>query len=383
MNLSTWDAAAHFERPAWLWLGLLALLPLLLRPRLRSGLAWLGDVPVDPWSTAFDVGLRLLGVLAVLALAVGAAGWFRGGQLVEKISTGAHIALLIDRSGSMNDSFAGRTPAGQELAKAVAAKQLLKGFAQRREHDRIGVVAFSTTPIFVLPLTDRRDAVEAAINAIDRPGLSYTDVGRGLAMTLSLFDEGGDVNASRVVVLVSDGAAVIDPKVQAHLRAALAARPVKLYWLFLRTAGSAGIYDKPLDPENDRPQVMPERHLNLFFRSLGVPYRAFEADSPAAVAAAIDEIDKHERAELRYRERSAREPMGALVFGVAAVALLAMLLAKLAEVRVGAYSVDRYAGLGSVGADRSGDSRSGSVLSAAGQSAGGYPVRDIGRGGQA
>lgn len=336
MIWSNWDPAAHFERPGWLWLGLLALVPLLTRARLRSGVAWLGEVPPDPWSTAIDIGLRLLGALAVLALAAGAAGWFRGGQWVERISTGAHIALLIDRSGSMNDSFAGRSPTDREVSKAAAAKRLLKGFAQRREHDRIGVVAFSTTPILVLPLTDRRDAVEAAINAIDRPGLSYTDVGRGLAMSLSLFDEGGDVSAARVVVLVSDGAAVIDPKVQAHLRAALAARPVKLYWLFLRTVGSAGILDRPLDPEHDRPQVMPERHLNLFFRSLGVPYRAFEADSPEGVAVAVDEIDKHERAALHYRERSAREPMGPWLFGLAALALLALVLAKLAEVRVGA-----------------------------------------------
>ena len=48
---------------------------------------------------------------------------------------------------------------------------------------------------------------------------------------------------------------------------------------------------------------MPERHLNLFFQSLKIPYQAFEAENPAAVGEAIAAIDKLERSPIRYYER--------------------------------------------------------------------------------
>ena len=44
--------------------------------------------------------------------------------------------------------------------------------------------------------------------------------------------------------------------------------------------------EAPADPREDTPQRMPERHLHRFFESLGVPYRAFEADSAAQKAKA-------------------------------------------------------------------------------------------------
>jgi mxaC protein len=138
---------------------------------------------------------------------------------------------------------------------------------------------------------------------------------------------------SRAIVLVSDGAAVIDRRVQEKLRAQVAKRPVNLYWLYIRTAGAKGIFDPPGDTP-DTPQALPERHLNLFFQSLKVPYRAFEAENPQAVADAIKEIDKLERNPIRYQERIPERDLSGLSYSVAAVALFVLLLAKLAEVRL-------------------------------------------------
>ena len=56
-----------------------------------------------------------------------------------------------------------------------------------------------------------------AIDAIDRPGLDFTDVGRGLGMALSMIEE--DVQqGSRAIILVSDGVAVIGRRIQDTLR---------------------------------------------------------------------------------------------------------------------------------------------------------------------
>jgi mxaC protein len=328
----------EIARPALLWLALLALLPWLLPARQDSPWPWLGAVPTDGPSRMLDLGLRALGALCVIALALACAGLYRSGETVQRLARGAHLALLVDRSSSMNNSFAeddADDTASRQESKAAAAKRLLKGFAERRPHDRIGVVAFSTSPMLVMPLSDHCAATEAALDAIDRPGLAYTDVGRGLAMALDLFDaDTEDSQASRAVVLVSDGAAVIDRRIQAKLREALSARPVSLYWLFLRTKGSAGPYEQPTSPEDDTPQVMPERHLHLFFQSLGVPYRAFEASSADDVATAIDEIDRQQLAELRYLERIPRRDLSSCALGVAAFCLTLLVAVRLLEVRV-------------------------------------------------
>ncbi|WP_031243714.1 vWA domain-containing protein [Advenella kashmirensis] len=319
------------DSPHLLWLLPLALLPFILRPRRQSDWPWLGSVGTDPFSEMVDWGLRILGCVALLALVLCMAGLHLKGGTVQKIGAGAHLVLLIDRSSSMNSSFAGRMPTGQEESKAAAAKRLLKGFVDEREQDRIGMVAFSTMPLFVLPLSDKPDAVNAAIDAIDRPGLSYTDIGRGLAMALSAFDNDNDPLASRVILLVSDGAAVIDMRVQNALKKAVAARPVRLYWLFLRTAGAAGIWDAPADPSEDTPQAMPERHLDIFFKSLGINYRAFEAENAQEVGAAIAEIDKREKAPLRYTEHIPRRELSGYLSALAAAVLLLLLAVHCAQ----------------------------------------------------
>jgi mxaC protein len=274
-----------------------------------------------------------VGSIAIVALILGIGGLHRLGRTIEKSGEGAHIVLLIDRSSSMDNTFAGRAPEGGEESKSAAARRLLKDFIVHRDHDLVGVAAFSTSPMHVLPMTEHKDAVLAAVDAMDRPGLAFTNVGRGLALALDM-QEADPSPAARVIVLVSDGAAVIDRKVQEKLRAAFARRPINLYWLFLRTAGTPGISTVPAPGEEDTPQAMPERHLDKFFKSLGIDYRAFEAENPEAIALAIAEIGKLERSPITYLERIPHEDLKSRAFAVAAAALLVLLAAKLAEVRL-------------------------------------------------
>jgi mxaC protein len=311
----------------------LALLPLLLSVQRSQSYPSLGAIDADPLSVTVDWALRITGAIAIAALILGLGGLHRLGRTIEKKGEGAHIVLLIDRSSSMDNTFAGRAPEGGEESKSAAARRLLKDFIVHRDHDLVGVAAFSTSPMHVLPMTEHKDAVLAAVDAMDRPGLAFTNVGRGLALSLDM-QEADTSPAARVIVLVSDGAAVIDRKVQDKLRAAFARRPINLYWLFLRTAGTPGISTVPAPGEEDTPQAMPERHLDKFFKSLGITYRAFEAENPEAVALSIAEIGKLERSPITYFERIPHEDLKAAAFAVAAAALLVLLAAKLSEVRL-------------------------------------------------
>lgn len=319
--------------PSVLFLLPLALLPLLVSAQRPQTYPSLDGMEIDLVSLLLDWAMRIAAVIAIAALILGIGGLHRLGRTIEKTGEGAHMVLLIDRSSSMDNTFAGRAPEGGEESKSSAARRLLKDFILQRAHDLVGVAAFSTSPMHILPMTDHKEAVAAAIDAMDRPGLAFTNIGRGLALALDMH-EADTSPAARVILLVSDGAAVIDRKVQETLRAAFARRPMNLYWLFLRTQGTPGISTIPEPGQEDTPQAMPERHLDKFFKSLNITYRAFEAENQEAVGSAIAEISKLEQSPIKYSERIPQEDLKTRAFAVALAALLLLLLAKLAEVRL-------------------------------------------------
>ncbi len=152
-------------------------------------------------------------------------------------------------------------------------------------------------------------------------------------MALSLFKT-SEADLSRAVLLISDGAGVIDPKQRDDLKADFRKTNVSLYWLFLRTEGSRGIADRSAE-DDESPQAAPERHLDLFFRSLGVPYRAFEVESAEETEEALKQIDRLERHPVRYVEKMPRTDLSASAFALALAATALLVVAKLAEVGLG------------------------------------------------
>lgn len=317
---------------------LLAVLPLLNDSVRHSPYPWLAILPADRLSRVLAIILRLLGVATIAALVLGLAGLYRTEQQLERIGYGANIVLLLDRSNSMDNSFAGKTPDGQkEESKSAAARRLLTEFVQQRPHDRLGIAEYSTSPLFVLPLTENKQAIQAAINATAIPALAYTNVSKGLGMALSFFDHPANdttMTGSRIVLLVSDGAAVIDPDSELQLRRLFKQQQVRLYWIFLRTANSPGIFDKPQEPRDDNAEAMPERYLHLFFSSLNIPYQAYQAESPDAMQQAIADINRLEHAPLHYRERIPRQDLSTACYQWAAGLMVLLLALKLCEVRV-------------------------------------------------
>jgi len=318
----------------WLLTGLLLMLLPLFNSGMRSSPnAYLILLPADPVSTSLSWGLRLLAMSAIAALVLGMAGLHRTEHSIERIGHGAHIVLLLDRSNSMDNSFAGRAPNGGEESKASAARRLLTDFVKQRQSDLIGIAEYSTAPLFVMPLTENKQAVQAAIAATATPALAYTHVSKGLGMALSFFQQ-QSVTGSRVVLLVSDGAAAIDPDSEQKLREWFKQQQIGLYWIFLRTANSPGIYDQPDDPRDDNAQAMPELYLHKFFSSLGIPYQAYQAESPDALKQAIADINRLENLPLHYLERLPKRDLTGECYGLASALLLILLAVKFCEVRL-------------------------------------------------
>jgi mxaC protein len=311
---------------------LLALLPLFNSGMRTSPAPWTALIPGDTLSAFVVCCLRLCAMAAIAGLVLGMAGLHRTEQSRERIGHGAHIVLLLDRSSSMDDTFAGRAPNGSDESKATAARRLLTDFVKQRQTDLIGVAEYSTSPLFVMPLTENKNAVQAAIAATAAPALGFTHVSKGLGMAISFFEQ-QPVTGSRIVLLVSDGAAAIDHDSEQKLREWFKQQQVRLYWIFLRTAGSPGIFDQPEDSRDDNAQSMPELYLHQFFLGLGSPYQAYEAESPDALKQAIADINQLENLPMHYFERIPKQDLSAVCYSVAAFLLLVLLGVKFCEVK--------------------------------------------------
>ncbi|WP_354683830.1 vWA domain-containing protein [Cupriavidus necator] len=307
----------------------LALLPLALLPLRRRrddmlafpSLAWL---PPDRIGRAAGVLWRGLAVVAMAGTIIGLASPGRSESLVPRTGHGAEIVILLDRSASMNAAIVAE---GEQAAlrthgetKGDVARELLTRFVRQRPEDRFAFLMFSTGPLRVLPFTDHKPAIEAGLAAthIGR-GLVNTDIGRGVLAAIAEFD-GRPYSGSRIILMVSDGGARLDPGTRKRIEAGLARHRIALYWIYLRTGISPSLHAKA--PDDDASQ---ELALHRFFQTLATPYHAYEAGDAAAMAASIAEVGRQQNLPLSINERVPRKDGSPYAFS-AALACCALLL---------------------------------------------------------
>jgi mxaC protein len=248
------------------------------------------------------------------------------------------MVLLLDRSSSMDRPFAG---GGSQVATPIAprgydskgqvARRLLAEFAARRNQDMFGMLVFSTNPIQVIPLTDQQALIQAAIEAgnIGR-GLAKTNLGDGLIKALEFFAD-KPYNGSRIIILVSDGGARLDPITQEHINNLTQRYRVSLYWIYIRTRNSPGL-NTGLDTETAR-EIAPEQLLHQFFQDLAMPYRAYLAENPQALQQAIDDVNQLQNLPIRYQAVIPRQDLSGWCYGLAPIFASLLLLAKLLEIK--------------------------------------------------
>lgn len=344
--------ALAFDQALWLLLLPLALLPLFAPTGRALQSAWAATAPRDAASRALQLALRAAAVLAIAATVLSLAGPYRPEDPVERVGRGAEIVLVLDRSRSMDERFAGgrgNGPApkgtGPEAldyymrlrnapaeSKGKVARQMLAEFAARRPEDRFGMIVFSTLPMPVLAFTQKPDVIQAAIAAgnIGR-GLSETDIGLALLSALGYFEDRA-YTGSRIILLVSDGGDRIDPELRERITQQAKKARVAVYWIYLRTANSPGLMQGADEPPSNADTV-PEYFLHRFFQNLGVPYRAYEAENPEALRNAIDEVNRLENLPITYIDTLPRRDLAPWCHGLALLAVAALLAASLTEIR--------------------------------------------------
>lgn len=307
----------------------LLLLPLGLLPWLNNNLektvAWTALVPHDPVSRIISLSLKVLSSVIIAALLLAIASPAVPERIVERFGEGAEIVLLLDRSRSMDDAFAVMTQAASYSAsgdnsKRRVAKTYLTEFVKKRPDDRFGFVFFSTNSINLLPLTYSKEAILATIeaNALGK-GLSDTNLVEALMNSARMFDD-QPYRGARIVLLVSDGGQLMTDEAMNQIAQQYKEMNLSIYWIYLKAR--QGMTLEPSENDSILYTDLPERKVHAFFKSIGVPYRAFEAGSLEEFAKVMDEIDEQQYQTLIVEELVPHEPKADWFLWLALLAML-------------------------------------------------------------
>ncbi len=291
-----------FNHPWLLWALPLALLPLLLERSHSRHYSWVSLLPPDPLSKAIGLLLKLFAALSIVSVILGLAGPHTLEQQVERTGVGAQVALVLDRSASMDDPFAGDKDGHVGETKSVAAARIITNFVKGRKNDMLGVITFSNSAMYVLPLTENKEAVLSAIQATAGNSLFQTNIGGGLTSSVELFKEMPD-SGSRVIILISDGAGRVSDMVQQKLRDWLQRYNIGLYWIVLRQPGGTTIFDPKYSASGYDGHMPSEVLLYQYFQTLRSPFSAYEASDPKSLEAAVADINSKEKKPIQYKEK--------------------------------------------------------------------------------
>ncbi len=320
-----------FSFPWILWFIPLAFIPLLFKEASLQYYSWNEMIPKDRLSRIIAMVLKFIATLILLTIIIGLSGPHSLQREIEKTGIGAQIALVLDRSASMDDPFAGNDQSKVGEMKSAAAARLITDFVNSRKNDMIGMASFSNSGMYVLPLTDNKNAIISAVRATAGNALFQTNIGSGLTTGAELFNKVPD-SGSRAMILLSDGAGRIDAATQEKIKDWLGRFKISLYWIVLRQPGGISIFNTSFKARDDEP-LPPQIELNEFFKTLQSPFQAYEAEDPKTLQKAIEDINQKEKKPIKYLEKIPGQDYSTHCFVAATLMMIALLTLKLIEVR--------------------------------------------------
>ncbi len=270
------------------------------------------------------------------ARAVALAGPRTGNAVSQVEREGIAIAVVVDRSGSMEarDFVRGDT----STSRLDVVKRIFKDFVQGggkfgdgRPDDLIGIVAFARYADGLCPLTLDHGSVLAILDELATPEDASEDgtaIGDGLALAVERLRR--QETASKVAILLTDGvqnAGDIEPREAAELAARFGIR------VYTIGAGYTGFAPFPVRRMDGRvslqrmPVEIDETTLRQIAETSGGRY--FHATDEAGLREVVEEIGRLERskvAELRYLEYDYH--YRPFVAAALAATMLALLLAS-------------------------------------------------------
>ncbi|MDA0348440.1 MAG: VWA domain-containing protein [Verrucomicrobia bacterium] len=292
----------EFQYPYFLYLILAAI----ILPFLRGGLRRRGSIRFSNTqlagnlaSTSKSTSGRWLGFLRALALTLLIVALARprlGHGETELEASGIDIVLAVDISGSMRaEDF---KILGKYYNRLEVVKKVIKEFVDKRESDRIALIAFAGEPYLVSPLTLNHDWLNKNLERLEIGLISEEGTAIGSALIMSA-NRLRDLQAkSKVVILLTDGvnnSGSIQPVTAAEAAAAL---KVKVYTIAAGTKGKARVpvqdYLGRTRYQNIETDVDEPTLKEIAKITKGTFFRATDTEELEAIYAQIDELEKTE-----------------------------------------------------------------------------------------
>lgn len=307
----------EFRNPQFLWL-LLLWIPMILlylrresgsRPAVRFSDISLLKVKRSSSSVYLRHSLLVLRLVG-LALLIVALARPRQGHSEEEVTTeGVDIMLLLDVSSSM------RALDFKPQNRLYVARETIKDFISRREHDRIGLVVFAGRAYTKCPLTLDYNVVEQLVGDVKFGELEDgTAIGTALATAANRIQR--STAKSRVMILLTDGAnnrGEIAPLAAAEAAAQLG---IKIYTIGV---GRQGKVPYPVDMVDRRTGKVVETRVQMIDSDLdegtlqkiakvsgGRYFRASSAEELRDIYHEIDSLEKSEIKTMSYTTWSER-----------------------------------------------------------------------------
>jgi len=322
----------NFVYPIVLILLPLALIPFFINQTSKNIYSWSEMLHIDFISRVISIFFKVVSTIIILLLILSLSEPYADQKTILKKGKGAQIGLVLDRSASMDDPFAGgdnNKAVGE--TKSAAASRLIVDFFNSRSDDMVGVITFSNSAMFILPLTNSKEAIKAAVNATAGNALFQTNIGAGLSSSAELFTS-IENSGSRAVILLSDGAGRIDAKTQQKIKEWFGKYQIGLYWIVLRQPGGISIFEEDVPLHQDY-QLPPQIELYEFFKTFNSPFQAYEAEDPKSLEQAIKDINLKERKPIVYEEKVPGEKYAPILLIISFILSMMLLFLKFIEVK--------------------------------------------------
>jgi mxaC protein len=307
----------NFVYPLVLILLPLSLIPFFINQTSKNIYSWSEMLHIDILSRIISLFFKIVSTVIILLTILTLSEPYADQKIVLKNGKGAQIGLVLDRSASMDDPFAGgdnNKSVGE--TKSAAASRLIVDFFDSRTDDMVGVITFSNSAMFILPLTHSKEAIRAAVNATAGNALFQTNIGAGLTSSAELFTS-----------IENSGS-----KTQQKIKEWFDKYQIGLYWIVLRQPGGISIFEEDVPLHQDY-QLPPQVELYEFFKTFNSPFQAYEAEDPKSLEQAIKDINLKERKPIIYEEKVPGEKYAPKLLLTSIILSLMLLFLKFIEVR--------------------------------------------------
>lgn len=300
-----------------LWLLLLILIPVIIfirhRAKIRESTLRFSSLDKIEKIKSGKVRIRLwiplwlrYSSIACLIFAISRPQHDRSTQTI--LSSGVDIVLAVDLSASMLalDMSEGK---GRELTRLDVVKEVIGDFIDKRQHDRIGLVAFSVDPYLVSALTLDKEHLRKNLARL-RVGLTHqtgTNIGSALAEGINRLRS--LESKSKILILLTDGKDEPPPPHSPMIYAQGAKKDnIKIYTIAIGSNARTRTY--LFDPTtrdimrypNNNPVIrvadfpVDKEILQRISKSTDAQF--FEAQDKKALSLIYDEIDRLEKSEV-------------------------------------------------------------------------------------